>query len=767
MRLETIHITNFGSYVDAEINLKAIAAAVICGPNGAGKSTAFVDAPLWTLFGKCRTDTDQMIRLGADVMSAAVTFALNGQRYRVVRTRSLKTKAGKSELQLHIEADGSWTPVSGSRLADTQQKILSLLNSDYDLLVATGVLVQGQADRFSRATPSERKAILAQILRLDAYAGLKTAANREVAVVQGHWVEKTKRIDELEAIAKTREALQIEASALEGQLATLRHAITQHEAHLDDWTSAGVRLQAKLDGLAGILRECEQAKTKRQDLKRKQGELIAQRDRAAKILENRAVIEAKVLKEAWLKHVVTELQTNEAWLSGQLDGVAKSIQEHQALLLEGTKLQQSLERAKGVLADVVRRYRDETRRLQEALDRDEQACGLLTKVPCSTDLQGQCQFTIRTVELQKGLPERRQWYAHRAGTDEAIAAEVASLNVDEIAALTDTLTAWEAKGIPGALEECTRAQADLRTKRDEQHRLRREHEGQLSEIAKFTVLLPELRQADVEHQRVCQDLEAAQGSVAEISTTIDRLTLDLNERPTLDADLKQALQKKTELTSTRAALQRSEQDLTRQAGQLAARIAAAEQAEQEAVTLHAEFAALERDRRQFQLLSEAYALIPVLILEQAIPLLEQEANGILGKISPSGMRVTLTTQKALKGRDGLAETLDILVRDVSGERPYESFSGGERARLDLALRVGLSKLLAHRAGARMETLIVDEAFAPLDAAGVEAVLECLPRLSEEFSLVLFITHDDTLKTSVGQQIVVSKNGNGSQVEVCT
>ena len=160
MRLQQIDISGFGSYQQASIDLREISSAVIMGPNGAGKSTAFVDCVLWALFGRCRTATDAMLRIGASEMAVNLTFQLNGQTYRILRKRSLKTKAGKSDLELQVESgrdaanDPVWSPISGSRLADTQQKILDLLNADYDLLTSTGFLLQGNADRFSRATPA-------------------------------------------------------------------------------------------------------------------------------------------------------------------------------------------------------------------------------------------------------------------------------------------------------------------------------------------------------------------------------------------------------------------------------------------------------------------------------------------------------------------------------------------------------------------------------------------------------------------------------------
>ena len=40
----------------------------------------------------------------------------------------------------------------------------------------------------------------------------------------------------------------------------------------------------------------------------------------------------------------------------------------------------------------------------------------------------------------------------------------------------------------------------------------------------------------------------------------------------------------------------------------------------------------------------------------------------------------------------------------------ELFSGGEAFRINFALRIALSKMLARRAGARLRTLVIDEQF---------------------------------------------------------
>ena len=58
------------------------------------------------------------------------------------------------------------------------------------------------------------------------------------------------------------------------------------------------------------------------------------------------------------------------------------------------------------------------------------------------------------------------------------------------------------------------------------------------------------------------------------------------------------------------------------------------------------------------------------------------------------------------------ETLDIKISDELGERSYELYSGGESFRVDFAVRIALSQLLARRAGTRLRTLIIDDRLQP-------------------------------------------------------
>ncbi|MCS6861507.1 MAG: SMC family ATPase [Abditibacteriales bacterium] len=147
--------------------------------------------------------------------------------------------------------------------------------------------------------------------------------------------------------------------------------------------------------------------------------------------------------------------------------------------------------------------------------------------------------------------------------------------------------------------------------------------------------------------------------------------------------------------------------------------------------------------------------IPALIIENAIPEIEEEANRLLRQLTDNRVQVAIEPLRDLKS-GGIKETLDIKVSDELGTRPLELFSGGESFRVDFALRIALSKLLARRAGTRLRTLVVDEGFGTQDADGLQRILEAINVIKDDFDKILVITHLETLKNAFPARIEVVK-----------
>lgn len=171
--------------------------------------------------------------------------------------------------------------------------------------------------------------------------------------------------------------------------------------------------------------------------------------------------------------------------------------------------------------------------------------------------------------------------------------------------------------------------------------------------------------------------------------------------------------------------------------------------------------------------------VPALLIEQALPEIEASANRILDQLSKGSISLTFATQRERKNKkeEGAIQTLDILLTDASGTREYELFSGGEAFRINFAIRLALSQALAKRAGARLQTLVIDEGFGSQDADGRQRLIEAINQVMQtdsqlegdnpvsDIRKILVITHLDELKDAFPARIEVEKTGKGSTLQV--
>ena len=190
-----------------------------------------------------------------------------------------------------------------------------------------------------------------------------------------------------------------------------------------------------------------------------------------------------------------------------------------------------------------------------------------------------------------------------------------------------------------------------------------------------------------------------------------------------------------------------------------------------------ELSALENERKNLAFQSSIYTELAItfgkggvqaLLIEAAIPRLEDEANELLHRMSDGKMSIRLETQKQRKSAStssDVAETLEIIVADELGTRSYEMFSGGERFRVDFAIRIALSKLLAWRSGAPLPTLFIDEGFGTQDTDGRDRIIEVLKAIEDQFECILVITHLDSIKEAFPLRIEVRRTAEGSTFSV--
>lgn len=156
--------------------------------------------------------------------------------------------------------------------------------------------------------------------------------------------------------------------------------------------------------------------------------------------------------------------------------------------------------------------------------------------------------------------------------------------------------------------------------------------------------------------------------------------------------------------------------------------------------------------------------IQALLIEEAIPEIEQEANFLLSRLTNNQAQIFIESLRDLK-KGGTKETLDIKISDQTGIRPYELFSGGEAFRIDFALRIAISKLLARRAGTALQTLIIDEGFGSQDEEGLNHIMDALHKIQDDFSKIIIVSHLPSMKDQFPVQFVIEKGVQGSMVSI--
>lgn len=141
----------------------------------------------------------------------------------------------------------------------------------------------------------------------------------------------------------------------------------------------------------------------------------------------------------------------------------------------------------------------------------------------------------------------------------------------------------------------------------------------------------------------------------------------------------------------------------------------------------------------YKLIEDAYSEQGIIthIIKKTVWKIETLTNRILSLLSP-GLSVSLLVDQ---------KHLDVQVSTQKATILYEQCSGGERSKVDLALRLALAILMQNSRGGKLQTLFIDEATANMDTEGRQNFIEVLKFLQSFFKRILIITHQDDMKES--------------------
>ena len=827
--------------------------ACICGDNGNGKS-ALIDAITWALWGKTRAKSDDdLIHLGETDMEVEFDFSVGEQLYRIIRKHSKPKRrqaSGQSSLDLLIADNYSFKVISGDRIAQTQQKIIDILNMDYDTFINSAFLRQGHADEFTKQPPAKRKEVLANILGLSLYDRLEEKTKELAKQQQMEKAQLENSIQEIDQELAQKPELEAALNKALSELSHLEQEIKEQHSRLNRLRQERELLEGKKLQLAQLDEHI--AKTE-EDLKRwhsqidqrlqrikEYQELIAQRRdieegysqfiQARKLNEElnqklqllNKIKDRKSQLEKSIQKAQAGLLTEHAVVQSRISQLEASSQRLPQLKKEKSELDSEQSRL-AQLEEELKRKRQQNQNLQtkvhelecrqERLEQEikeiEEKLALLysqgsAKCPlCETEI-GQDGLGViktkydndrynKTASLQSektGLAEKK---TELKEVEKEVQGLESGLNQDRsslqgrVSIIIQAISEAEESGNKLSEERNLLTEIENRlagkdfTKQEQEALNGLEEElaslkydssqhqqiGQrLATLEKYEQPKRKLEEAEKllgwEQEEVAKAKEAAQELSHRLDTDSQKrhsLVSELSALPQLESNLVQAEAEYQAVTEK----QKQAQEIT---GSLKGRMEHLLKQEIKKQEKKSQLEQVTKETKIYRDLAQAFGKkgIQAMLIEMALPDIETEANKLLGRMTDNRMHVKIETQRPSK-KEELIETLDIIISDELGSRPYETFSGGEAFRIDFAIRIALSKLLAKRAGAPMPTLIIDEGFGTQDNAGLEKLKEAINSIQDDFDMIIVITHIEELKDAFPTRINVIKTAQGSTLEV--
>ncbi|KRN98728.1 SbcC/MukB-like Walker B domain-containing protein [Companilactobacillus kimchiensis] len=131
----------------------------------------------------------------------------------------------------------------------------------------------------------------------------------------------------------------------------------------------------------------------------------------------------------------------------------------------------------------------------------------------------------------------------------------------------------------------------------------------------------------------------------------------------------------------------------------------------------------------------------------------------LNRLSHNRYQFVLSKESSNKQRDrGL--DINIYDRETDSVRSSNTLSGGETFIAALSIALSLSEVVQSSAnGVQIDALFVDEGFGSLDDETLKSAMEALEEIGKN-RMVGVISHIESMKQSIGQQLLVKKTGNG-------
>ncbi|MCL6433470.1 MAG: AAA family ATPase [Leptolyngbyaceae cyanobacterium HOT.MB2.61] len=493
------------------------------------------------------------------------------------------------------------------------------------------------------------------------------------------------------------------------------------------------------------------------------------------VLEKHRVKQQEILEQIWIIREQLSVSEREIQvLRQEYRDLEQELAEYSSILERRGQLQEQLQ----VMADVqasLQQIVAEVREIERSLKTGDYATELQEELNLLDQSLQQLNYDEKNHALARGEVDRWRWAEIRQAEikqaqrrQNQIAQRQPELK-SQLAELQHQLNQLSAETTTH-LEQLDQQIAAIGYDLEQHNQLRQE----LRQAQSWQLRYQELCQARQHYPQVQQRVEQLAHAFQERQQAFQATQISVE---TLIQQLQQTPDQQTQIQR----LERQMQERRSLLDENLAHLGRLQQQQQQIETLKAQHSTLktnlqstQRQYRIYQELSQAFGKngIQALMIENALPQLEAETNQILSRLSANQLHVQFVTQRAGKGSKSagkagakLIDTLDILIADARGTRPYETYSGGEAFRVNFAIRLALARLLAHRSGTALQMLIIDEGFGTQDAEGCDRLIAAINAIAPDFACILTVTHVPHFKEAFQSRIEVRKTENGSQLSL--
>lgn len=715
----SLELNNFKRHKETRIKFAEISLAAISGQNGAGKSS-LLEALAWSVWGISPSSSDDdLVRQGQKNMSVRFQFLIGDDCYEVIRKRTVSGKSSSGVLEF---MKGGKAITKGG-IKETQQQIIDAVGMSASVFFASAYFRQGDASNFTSAKPTERKTILTDILSLSIWTELEEAAKDKERELKGKIQMFEGKFEILEKESAEKELFEKSLEQSEEHLKRSKNDITEKQK-----TVSLLEEQSKDETLTQERRtlaekEVQRIKKDKENIEEEEKSIQSNIEKWEEILSNSESIRSDAQKVEFFekekkKHEEEYFQYKE------------EINKREKVLLKREKLENEIQFLKEKLKEV----QDQGMRIKGQLAEAGTDCPT-----CGAHKEHQHKNPHTEKEEERTLL-REKW---------------GKINKESLL-LQEELIAIEIPEEPQKIEA---------TDKDMEEGFQKAQDAAKK--------LPQLESVEERKKELLEKYEELQEKRLDVNKDYTEAQTRLSNIPELNTNNIEKLEKEKEVL---IGLKEEYDALSNKCAVTRENIERCKKKGLELKELKKENEELIKTSAAYKQLVEATGKkgAPTLIIEGILPEIEETTNEILKKISNSSLRVRFDTLRMKKsatkkqqeeGINSMSETLDIWIEDEQGEREYSNFSGGERFRVDFAIRIALSKILARRSGTQIRFMIIDEGLGALDDDGKVAFIQSVQTVSKDFDTVLVISHIPDVVEAFGTVIRVEREDGHSKVSI--